>query len=118
MQKEPEAVNIWIGGSKSVTALHKDNFENIYVQISGQKQFTLLPPCSHHCVSEKLLDPATYVRDGGQLELKLDREAERVPFATWDPDEPETNATRFSHLAKPLRVTLSPGDMLYLPAMW
>lgn len=48
----------------------------------------------------------------------MDRDAEPVPFATWDPDDPETNTTPFSHLAKPLRVTLNPGDMLYLPAMW
>ena len=41
-----------------------------------------------------------------------------VPFATWDPDEGQVRATRYSSLATPVRVTLGPGDMLYLPAMW
>ena len=41
-----------------------------------------------------------------------------VPLATWDPDDAERNSRHVSALAKPLRVTLDPGDMLYLPAMW
>lgn len=45
-------------------------------------------------------------------------EDDTVPFATWDPDQPEQNKNRFSHLSKPLRVSLSAGDMLYLPALW
>lgn len=52
------------------------------------------------------------------MELEMDSDAEAVPFAIWDPDRPEGNATGFSYLARPLRVTLNPGDMLYLPAMW
>jgi len=41
-----------------------------------------------------------------------------IPFAIWDPDMPKENATPYSELAKPMRVTLNPGDMLYLPCMW
>ena len=41
-----------------------------------------------------------------------------VRFAAWDPDRPEKNTTPFSSLSRPLRVTLSPGDLLYLPALW
>lgn len=116
-----------IGNSKSVTALHKDNYENIYVQIQGQKHFVLLPPHCYPCVNEKPLRPATYARtkdDDGTLELVMDvaeeegEEAERVPFATWDPDRPEEHAGPHSKLVEPVRVTLEKGDMLYLPAMW
>jgi peptidyl-lysine (3S)-dioxygenase / protease len=92
--------------------------ENIYVQVIGQKHFILLPPLCHSCVNEQLVRPATYKRIGGHLELFLDQNAEDVPLATWDPDVPTKNTTEFSQLAKPLRVTLNPGDMLYLPAMW
>lgn len=46
------------------------------------------------------------------------KKAEPVPFAIWDPDSPEENATPWSKLAEPMRVTLRQGDMLYLPAMW
>ncbi|KLU88426.1 hypothetical protein MAPG_07412 [Magnaporthiopsis poae ATCC 64411] len=125
LQREPEAINLWIGNSRSVTALHKDNYENIYVQVLGRKHFVLLPSLCHPCVNEQRLAPATYARrqqpEGG-LELRLDaaddKDATPVPFALWDPDAPEENATRYSRLACPVRVTLEPGDMLYLPAMW
>ncbi|KZL69966.1 phospholipase A2 [Colletotrichum tofieldiae] len=131
LDRDPDAVNLWIGTSRSVTALHKDNYENIYVQVRGRKHFALLPPCCHPCVNERALAPATYARRGdGGLRLELDRAEDdadgegdggppdAVPFATWDPDYPDVNATPYSHLAEPVRVTLEPGDMLYLPAMW
>lgn len=109
---------MWIGNSRSVTAAHKDNFENIYVQIRGRKHFVLLPPLCHPCMNEKLLTPATYVRNGDHLALRLDPDAEPVPFATWDPSDPDGSPTALSRFAKPLHVSLDPGDMLYLPAMW
>ncbi|EXM35710.1 hypothetical protein FOTG_00132 [Fusarium oxysporum f. sp. vasinfectum 25433] len=119
LDKSPDAVNLWIGNSKSVTAIHKDNYENIYVEILGRKHFVLLPSLCHPCVNEQPLRPATYMRGENGMELKMDpTNDEAVPFAIWDPDKPEQNATKFSHLARPLRVTLNPGDMLYLPAMW
>jgi jumonji domain-containing protein 7 len=41
----PDATNVWIGNERSVSALHKDNYENIYCQITGHKKFPLsLPP--------------------------------------------------------------------------
>lgn len=135
LERDPEAINMWIGNSRSVTALHRDNYENIYVQITGRKHFVLLPPLFQPCVNEQELEPATYVRDqsqsrvetGGEHHLMLRMDAAedqngaaapKVPFATWDPDIPEANATPYSHLAEPMRVSLEPGDMLYLPAMW
>ncbi|KAL7817036.1 Clavaminate synthase-like protein [Trichoderma aethiopicum] len=116
--KEPDAINLWIGNSRSTTALHKDNFENIFVQVVGRKHFVLLPPLLHACVNEDLVLPATYVRQDGGFALAVDPDSALVPLATWDPDEPGRNATPLSALARPLRVTLEPGDMLYLPAMW
>ncbi|KAI0145221.1 phospholipase A2 [Xylariaceae sp. FL1272] len=121
LEREPDAINMWIGNSRSVTALHRDNYENIYVQIAGRKHFVLLPALFQPCVNEKDLTSASYIRDGTKLKLQMDKDdvgVPKVPFATWDPDEPEVNATQYSHLAEPMRVTLDPGDMLYLPAMW
>ncbi|KAH6892009.1 putative pla2g4b [Thelonectria olida] len=118
LDKAPDAVNLWIGNSKSVTALHKDNYENIYVQVLGRKHFVLFPSLCHPFVNEQPLLPATYTRTKDGLALQMDANGEAVPFATWDPDNLTENATEFSHLAQPVRVTLNPGDMLYLPAMW
>ncbi|KAM3525527.1 hypothetical protein MY4038_007242 [Beauveria bassiana] len=120
LQKPPEAINMWIGNSRSVTATHKDSYENIYVQIRGRKHFVLLSPLHHHCMNEKPLQPATYARgcSHGQLSLSLDQDADPVPVVTWDPDHPARNCAPLSPLAQPVRVTLEPGDMLYLPAMW
>ena len=132
--RPPEAVNLWIGNSHSVTAMHRDNYENIYVQVLGQKHFVLLPPLCQPCVNEQLLQPFTYEREdvesGGRHKTRLslvqdeeeldepDGAGDYVPFALWDPDRPDENKTAYSHLARPMRVTLNPGDMLYLPAMW
>jgi len=134
LQNDPDAINMWVGNSRSVTAMHRDNYENIYVQIRGRKHFVLLPPLCQPCVNEQELVPATYIRDkslaarsetdagdgggGGNLRLEVEHKADKVPFATWDPDSPDVRETKYSGLAMPMRVTLEPGDMLYLPAMW
>ncbi|KAL2023935.1 hypothetical protein VTK56DRAFT_712 [Thermocarpiscus australiensis] len=124
--RDPDAVNLWIGNSRSVTALHKDGYENVYVQVAGRKHFVLLPPACQPCVNERPLRPARYVRrssgssssSASGLELVVEDGEDEVPVAVWDPDRPGENATRYSRLARPMRVTLNAGDMLYLPCMW
>ena len=134
LQKEPEAINFWMGNSHSTTALHRDPYENVYVQVLGRKHFVLLPSVEVPCVNEKVLPAATYVAcptlpsifktskakeyEEFTLKPKLDDPPSSVPSATWDPDIPDTRATEFSILSKPLRVTLEPGDLLYLPVLW
>lgn len=61
---EPDAVNLWIGNSLSVTSLHKDNYENIYCQMRGKKHFVLLPPVETPCVNVTYLAQAKYAHDG------------------------------------------------------
>lgn len=46
--------------SKSVTALHRDNYENIYCQVIGNKHFVLMPPIAAPCVNEWILPCATF----------------------------------------------------------
>ncbi|KAF2452066.1 Clavaminate synthase-like protein [Karstenula rhodostoma CBS 690.94] len=132
LENDPDAINFWLGNSASTTALHKDNYENVYVQVLGKKHFVLLPPAEAPCVNEKAILAATYTHDGSpeagvhkkeDMVVKIDgaeegEEEAYVPFATWDPDRPEEHTTPFSRYSQPLRVTLEEGDMLYLPALW
>jgi len=46
-RKDIWEVNLWIGPSKSETPLHRDQMENLYFQIRGQKRF-LLFPCANN----------------------------------------------------------------------
>lgn len=118
LHQSPEAINLWIGNSLSTTAMHKDNYENIYVQILGQKHFLLLPPLAHACLDEKELPPASYVRRDGSGFNVVREEGDKVPFVTWDVDMESEGGTKHSQLAIPIRVTLEKGDMLYLPTLW
>ncbi|KAF2733843.1 Clavaminate synthase-like protein [Polyplosphaeria fusca] len=125
LQKPPDAINFWLGNSRSTTALHKDPYENIYIQVLGQKHFTLLPPICAPCVNEMGVLAATYrprssapAAGYDDLVMQVDEPSEYVPFAAWDPDSPERNGTKYSRLAQPMRVTLGEGDVLYLPALW
>ena len=40
----PDASNLWLGNEKSVSSLHKDHYENMYVVVHGVKHFLLFPP--------------------------------------------------------------------------
>ena len=126
LAQDPDAINFWLGNSHSITALHKDNYENIYVQVLGRKHFVLLPPVEAACVNEKAVLAGTYqpststatAEGDAGFRICIDEPERYVPFATWDPDEPGVNATPYSRYSQPLRVTLEKGDMLYLPALW
>ena len=60
LDRQPEAINLWLGNSKSVTGLHRDNYENVYCQIIRCKHFVLLPPIEAPCINEQVLPCATY----------------------------------------------------------
>jgi hypothetical protein len=49
----PEAVNLWMGDERSVSAMHKDPYENLFYVASGEKIFTLCPPADAPYLYEK-----------------------------------------------------------------
>lgn len=115
LEGDIDGINFWLGNERSTTSLHKDNYENCYVQIRGQKHFTLLPPVSMPCVNETALP---FARFDETLRPVPNAGNEPIPVPTWDPDQPDVRPTKYSPLAQPLKVTLNEGDMMYLPAMW
>ncbi|RKP28077.1 cupin-like domain-containing protein, partial [Syncephalis pseudoplumigaleata] len=117
LAKQPDAVNFWMGTGRSVTSLHKDPYENVYAVISGAKHFTLFPPTSQPCLYERLYERARY--DAATLALVPAEPRELVPWIPIDPDCcPAREQYPCYHLARPLRVTVQPGEVLYLPSMW
>ena len=125
MGGRPEAVNLWVGGSRSLTTFHKDPYENLYVVVRGTKTFKLMPPSdvfrmhigtyqtaqyarARHCSLElRPCEPASEVRWCPIDTTAHDLEARRRHPLFWDADLPG-----------PLTVTVIAGEVLYLPALW
>ncbi|KAF8138280.1 cupin-like domain-containing protein [Boletus edulis] len=112
LDRTPDAVNLWIGGSDSVTSIHSDSYENMYTVVRGTKHFTLLPPSEGWCLQERLYPHAVYTRE---LDLLPSHEASPVRWSSVsDPDLPDALPPE----AHPIQITLTAGDTLYLPVGW
>ncbi|CAN6635642.1 hypothetical protein TRVA0_015S01266 [Trichomonascus vanleenenianus] len=141
---EPEAVNLWIGNSQTTSRLHNDNYENLFLQVAGEKTIYLIPPGDAYGLDERFLIDATYKKlSDGKFEISIDgtdtivaadisktelesinknaghkNGSPRVLFPTVDPSNPETHNGIFRAHCKLYRVVLGAGDMLYIPALW
>ncbi|KIV95811.1 hypothetical protein PV10_03417 [Exophiala mesophila] len=62
---EPDAVNLWVGGDRSITTTHRDPYENLYLVLRGSKTFTLWPPVEEMCLSAKMVTTGKFVLRGG-----------------------------------------------------
>lgn len=69
--KEPEAINLWIGGRPSRTSWHRDHFENIYVVLRGSKTVRLLPPIDSFRMKLKRYEQQSYDYDDDDGKLVL-----------------------------------------------
>jgi len=109
----PDAVNVWIGNSDSTSALHKDNYENLYCQVLGKKKFVLLSPLEGICVREKSLPVASYDPQG---KIIVEEGQSINGWPSVDPDVGDSG--KWWGKARPMRVELHRGEVLYLPALW
>ncbi|XP_030375593.1 bifunctional peptidase and (3S)-lysyl hydroxylase Jmjd7 [Scaptodrosophila lebanonensis] len=115
--KEPDAINFWMGDSRAVTSMHKDPYENLYCVISGHKDFILLPPYQLCCVPRRKYPTGRYKRRKcGQFYIEpLMSETEWVSI---DPLAPDLAKYPEYSKASPLHVRVLAGDVLYLPNYW
>ena len=123
----PDAVNLWIGSDKSVTSFHKDHYENLYAVVTGEKTFTLLPPCDAYRMGLAQYPVATCCSTPQGLQIVPSPDGKQV---LWSPIEDLASNScsegyRRQHpayfdslLPKPFRVTVKAGEVLYLPSLW
>ena len=80
---------MWIGNHLSTTWVHKDPYENLYTVISGEKHFTLFPPCDYPWLYERDVPTGQWVRDpasasatapNGLLKIVPDTPEQTIPW--------------------------------------
>jgi peptidyl-lysine (3S)-dioxygenase / protease len=113
---EPDARNIWIGDRLSVTSIHRDPYENLYLVLRGSKTFRLWAPVDEFSLPTKMVSTGRYeVRQAEKdhdFEVVLD-ETDQIPWVDLDPLIPGTNIP-----GKMRIVHVNQGEMLYLPSGW
>jgi len=96
---KPGPPRFWLGPAGTVTPLHADYDDNIFVQVWGLKRIFLAPP--HHD------------------EFLYSREANALLFGSpFDPEAPDFVKFPLARQAALVECVVQPGDMLYVPAGW
>jgi len=96
--------NIWIGPAGTKSVLHHDAEDNILAMVRGRKKFVLFAPSDTKNVYPYPVKNIRAILEGRVLDSRIDMsnvDFERFP--------------RFRK-ANPIHVTITPPEMLYLPA--
>lgn len=113
--------NLWIGSKPTTSPLHYDDYENFLCQISGYKELILYPPSDLEYLYYigrpkgilKYSYPGVFTRDPSSVDKN-----HFVFGSSVNIDRPDLQRfPRFTN-AKPIRVLLKPGQVLYLPSFW
>lgn len=119
--------DLWLGG-RTLSSLHFDNVENLFVQLVGEKEFVLCPPGDTvHLVEGRLRKAyATWhpprISEGGMGHFErssegLSQEAV-MNYPAYNVDSPPPEyAARAAKLRRSV-VRLRAGEVLYLPFGW
>jgi len=94
-EHRPESVDIWMGPAGTVTHLHPDLCNSLYVQTHGSKRFFFVPPYE-----------AELIYDGRNL------------FRTVDPESASARSHRTFPYATVTELDLAAGDVLFIPVGW
>lgn len=95
------APRIWIGPRGTLTPLHRDDTDNLFAQVWGQKSFLLAAP--HH---RPALGTWSTAPKGG------------LDGCDFNPDAPDYQRFPEAREVTFLRVVLQAGDLLFLPEGW
>jgi putative sterol carrier protein len=95
------APRIWIGPKGTVTPLHRDDTDNLFAQVWGQKSFILAAP--HHRAA---LGTWSTSPKGG------------LDGCDFNPDAPDYQRFPEARNVTFLRIVLQAGDLLFLPEGW
>lgn len=95
------APRIWIGPKGTLTPLHRDDTDNLFAQVWGQKSFILAAP--HH---RPALGTWSTSPKGG------------LDGCDFNPDAPDYQRFPAARDVPFLRVVLQAGDLLFLPEGW
>lgn len=113
LNKKPDAVNLWMGESRSMSSLHQDPYENMFCVIVGQKHFILYPPTSEIYLKKIEFEKGRYHMQAKQWFINL--ESEKVKWIDYDFNESKSDL----HLKCPaMKVTVNPGQLLYIPRLY
>jgi hypothetical protein len=69
----PDAVNLWLGGGTSLTTLHQDFYENVFIVVRGAKHFTILPPSDSFAVPKVRVVEGRYRYDAATKAFSIER---------------------------------------------
>jgi len=100
-----ENFNVFIGGEGSSSPLHNSFSNNIFIQISGEKEWVIYPPY-YSVIFDP--DPAMNMYRGVS-----ERQGDR-----FDPFNPDYEKHPLFKYIDGYKVTLKPGDILYNPPYW
>jgi len=95
------APRLWIGPRGTLTPLHRDDSDNLFAQVWGEKSFILAAP--HHRAA--LGTWSTAPRGG-------------LDGCDFNPDAPDYQRFPQARAVPFLRLTLGAGDLLFLPEGW
>jgi jumonji domain-containing protein 7 len=113
-----DAVNLWIGNEKAVSAMHKDHYENLFYVASGEKIFTLCPPADAAFLYERDFPSGTFDSTSGEWAIRKDDKNSMVKWIAANLNEPDNERFPLLRYAHPIQVRVKAGEMLYLPSLW
>lgn len=119
---EASAVNIWVGDGRSLTTMHADPFENLYLVVAGVKVFELRAPCDAAMLPKPSLRRARWIAE--EAGEKGEGVRPVMPFRGWRV-KLEDGETAWvdedivdARWGACVEVELHAGDLLYLPGLW